>query len=339
MASTTQPHPPSPELIFDTLNAYQKTAALRGAIELDLFTAIGEGATTAADLAGKLKVPERGARILSDYLVVSGLLTKQGDRYGLTPDSATFLDRRSPACLCPVVTFLNSPMLTDNFQDLAAVVRKGGAAHTDEGTMAPEHPVWVEFARAMVPMMGMPSEFIAGLVGAEAGAKWKVLDIAAGHGIFGIAIARRNPNATIVGQDWRNVLEVALENARKAGVADRYETIAGSAFEADLGSGYDLVLLTNFLHHFDPDTCETLLRKVHAALKPGGRAVTLEFVPNPDRVSPPTAAAFALMMLGSTPSGDAYTFAEYDKMFRNAGFSSRQAHAMPGPETVIVSVK
>ncbi len=68
MASTTQPHPPSPELIFDTLNAYQKTAALRGAIELDLFTAIGEGATSAADLAGKLKVPERGARILSDYL-------------------------------------------------------------------------------------------------------------------------------------------------------------------------------------------------------------------------------------------------------------------------------
>ncbi len=270
---------------------------------------------------------------------MTGLLTKQGGRYGLTPDSATFLDRRSPACLCPVVTFLNSPMLTDNFLDVAAFVRKGGAAHTGEGTMAPEHPVWVEFARAMVPMMGMPSEFIAGLVGAESGAKWKVLDIAAGHGIFGIAIARRNPNATIVGQDWRNVLEVALENARKAGVADRYETISGSAFEADLGSGYDLVLLTNFLHHFDPDTCEALLRKVQAALKPGGRAVTLEFVPNPDRVSPPTAAAFALMMLGSTPSGDAYTFAEYDKMFRNAGFSSSLAHAMPGPETVIVSVK
>src|SRR2546427_266958 len=123
MASTTQSRPPSPELIFDTLNAYQKTAALRGAIELDLFTAIGEG------------------------------------------------------------------------------------------PMAPEHAIWVEFVRAMVAMMAMRAEFIAGVVGSESGAKWKVLDIAAGHGIFGITIARRNPNAIIVALDWPKVLEVATENA------------------------------------------------------------------------------------------------------------------------------
>src|SRR6185369_2508977 len=96
----------------------------------------------------------------------------------------------------------------------------------------------------------------------------------------------------------------------------RFETIPGSAFTADFGSGYDLVLLTNFLHHFDVPTNEALLRKVHAALKPGGRAVTLEFVPNEDRVSPPVAAEFSLMMLGNTPAGDAYTFSELDRMFR-----------------------
>src|SRR5262249_54029143 len=100
-----------------------------------------------------------------------------------------------------------------------------------------------------------------------------------------------------------------------------------------------LVLLTNFLHHFDQPTCESLLRKVYAALKPGGRAVTLEFVPNEDRVSPPGSATFAMIMLGSTHRGDAYTFSEYEKMFRNAGFSSSEAHSMPGPETVIVSKK
>ena len=310
---------------------------MRGAIELDLFTAIGEGAVTPAALAGKLKVTERGARILCDYLTVAGLLSKQGASYGLTPDSAMFLDRRSPACLMSAVTFLNSPMLTDNFRDIAAIVRKGGAVLSDEGTMAPEHPVWVEFARAMVPMMAMPAGFIAELVGGSGPVK--VLDIAAGHGMFGIAIAKRNPAARIVALDWANVLEVAKENAQKAGVADRFETIAGSAFEADYGSGYDLVLLTNFLHHFDPPTCEKLLRKVHAALKPGGKAVTLEFVPNEDRVSPPAAAAFSLMMLGSTAAGDAYTFSEFDRMFRNAGFSSSQIHALPGPEKVIVSQK
>lgn len=339
MATTTQPHPPSPELIFDTLNAYQKTAALRGAIDLDLFTAIGEGASTAADLARKLKVSERGARILCDYLVINGLLTKQGNRYGLTPDSATFLDRRSPAYMGTVVQFLNTPALMDNFRDVAASVRQGGAVASEKGMVADENPAWVDFARAMVPMMMMPAEFIAGLVGADAGPSWKVLDIAAGHGMFGIVIARRNPNARVVALDWASVLEVAKENAQKEGVAGRYETIPGSAFEADFGRGYDLVLLTNFLHHFDVPTCEGLLRKVHASLKPGGKAITLEFVPNPDRVSPPAPASFSLMMLGSTPSGDAYTFSELESMFRNAGFSGSQAHAMPGPQTVIVSPK
>jgi SAM-dependent methyltransferase len=334
MATTPQTHQPSPELIFDTLNAYQRTAALRGAIELDLFTAIGEGVATAADLAGKLKVSERGARILCDYLVVIGLLAKQGGRYGLTPDSAVFLDRRSPAGIGSAATFLNSPALTDNFRDIAAIVRKGGTVLSAEGTMAPDDPMWVEFAHAMAPMMAMPAEFIADLVGAGSG---KVLDIAAGHGLFGIAIARRNPKARIVALDWQAVLEVAKENARKAGVANRYETLPGSAFDVDYGSGYDVVLLTNFLHHFDPPTCEKLLRKVCAALNPGGTAVTLEFVPNEDRVSPPAAAAFSLMMLGSTVSGDAYTFSELETMFRDAGFSGSQAHALPGPQTVIVS--
>src|SRR5262249_15831566 len=153
----------------------------------------------------------------------------------------------------------------DHLRDLAAVVRKGGTVMGPEGTVAPDNPMWVEFARAMVPMMAMPAEFIAGVIGADAGANWKVLDIAAGHGIFGITIARRNRNARIAALDWAKVLEVAKENAQKTGVADRYETIVGNAFEVDFGSGYHVVLLTNFLHHFDPPTCEKLLRKVHAA--------------------------------------------------------------------------
>jgi 2-polyprenyl-3-methyl-5-hydroxy-6-metoxy-1,4-benzoquinol methylase len=179
---------------------------------------------------------------------------------------------------------------------------------------------------------------MAGLVGAAKGKKWKVLDIAAGHGLFGIAIAKHNPNAEIVAVDWPSVLAVAQENARAAGVAARYRTRPGSAFEVDFGSDYDLVLLTNFLHHFDAPTCEKFLRKVHAALAAGGRAVTLEFIPNEDRVSPPVAAKFSLIMLSSTPSGDAYTFSEYERMFRNAGFQSSELHALPPtPSRVVLS--
>jgi cyclopropane fatty-acyl-phospholipid synthase-like methyltransferase len=158
--------------------------------------------------------------------------------------------------------------------------------------------------------------------------------------MYGITIATYNPAAQIYALDWPRVLEVAKDHARAAGVESRYHILPGSAFEVEFGSGYDLVLLTGFLHHFDPASIETLLRKVHRALAPGGRAVTVEFIPNDDRVTPPLAAAFSMVMLGVTRGGDAYTYAEYDRMFRNAGFSVNELrHAPMGPQSLILSRK
>ncbi|HEX5735511.1 MAG TPA: class I SAM-dependent methyltransferase [Blastocatellia bacterium] len=329
MSSQAGTQQPSPIHFFETINAHQRTAALKAAIELDIFTAIGEGADTARALADRTQASERGVRILCDYLVVISFLTKSEGRYGLTIDTATFLDRRSPACLASTAKFLTTPTLMDAFKDLTSVIKTGRTLISEEGTMEPEHPVWVEFARAMAPMIALPAELIAQKLNAAAGENWKVLDIAAGHGLFGITIARHNPNAEIVAVDWANVLEVAKENAEAAGVADRYSTIPGSAFDVDYGEGYDLALITNFLHHFDQETCEKVLRRIHAALKPGGRAATLDFIPNEDRVTPPPAASFAMTMLGTTAAGDAYTLAEYERMFSNAGFSSTAMHELP----------
>ncbi|MGB7176467.1 MAG: class I SAM-dependent methyltransferase, partial [Xanthobacteraceae bacterium] len=152
--------------------------------------------------------------------------------------------------------------------------------------------------------------------------------------------ARHNPNAEIVAGDWQNVLAVASDNATKAGIGNRYRTFEGSAFEVEFGEGYDFVMLTNFLHHFNPETNQSLLRKVHRALQPGGRAVTLEFVPDNDRLTPPMAAEFSLIMLASTPEGDAYTFPELEQMFSNAGFHSAHLHEIPPSiERVVISSK
>jgi 2-polyprenyl-3-methyl-5-hydroxy-6-metoxy-1,4-benzoquinol methylase len=165
----------------------------------------------------------------------------------------------------------------------------------------------------------------------------RVLDIAAGHGLFGIEIAKQNPQAHVTGLDWANVLKVAVANAQKLGVADRYDMLPGSAFEVDYGGPFDVVLLTNFLHHFDQPTCVGLLKKVHASLKPGGRAATLEFVPNEDRVSPPMPAAFAMTMLTTTAAGDAYTLSELTEMYREAGFENINGHPIPmSPHTIVI---
>jgi len=338
MATPTGANRPSPEHIFNVLNAYQQSAALKAGIELDVFTAIGEGANTSATLAAKTGAAERGVRILCDYLTIHGFLTKDSGRYALSPESAVFLDRRSPACLAPMAGFLGNDIHKRNFTALAQAVRKGGTAGDHGDNTKSNDELWINFARSMAPLTKPSAEFIAGLTGAAAGKPCKVLDIAAGHGMYGITVARHNPHAQIVAADWPPVLEVAQENAKKFGVADRYTTRPGSAFETDLGTDYDFVLLTNIFHHFDMPTCEKLMRRVHAALKPGGKALTLEFVPNEDRVTPPTTAAFSLVMLAGTDAGDAYTFSQYEKMFSNAGFLKTSLHPVPEmPQQVLVS--
>lgn len=321
MASRSVEAQPSPELFFKTALAYMQSAGLKAAIDLDLFTAIGKQPADAATIASRCGASERGVRALCNSLVISGFLTKEDRSYALAPDSAVFLDRQSPAFIGSAVNFLNSPILLQAFERLTEAVRQGGTAIPEQGTLKPEHPIWEKFARDMAGLAAMTAELVARLLDAGAGDGWKVLDIAAGHGLYGIAVARHNPNARVVALDWPNVLKVAQEHAEAAGVADRYATIPGSAFDVDFGSGYDIALVTGFLHHFDVRTCEKLLLKVHRALRPGGRAVAVEFVPNDDRVSPPMPANFSLMMLANTPGGDAYTFQELAGMFRTAGFA------------------
>ncbi len=335
----TQTSSPSPQLFFETAFAIQRTEAIKAAIDLEIFTAIKEKNDTPSLLAKRCQASERGMRMLADYLVMLGFLTKTGNAYHLTQDSELFLVNTSPTYVGGTLEFILAPPMYDGFRQLTTAIRKGGTALDDKGTTADNHPEWVTFARAMVPMMIGPAKWIADHLGSKPGPVKKVLDIAAGHGVFGVEIAKRFPDAEIVAVDWANVLTVAQENANAASLGNRYRTIPGSAFDVNYGKGYDIALLTNILHHFDPPTCEALLRKVHDSLNPTGRVVTLEFVPNDDRISP-ASADFALIMLATTPAGDAFTFKELDMMFRNAGFGKSEIHAVPkSKEHVIITQK
>ncbi len=328
--SPPAPPAPSPDPFLATMTAYQRSAALKGALDLDLFSVIGAGAASAPALAERCAASPRGTRILCDYLTAAGFLQKNGDTYALTPDSAVFLDRTSPGCVAAAAQFLYAPELREAFGDVARAVRDGGTALAGGGTVSPEHPVWVRFARGMAPLMRLPARAVVELVEIDAAAPLRVLDVAAGHGMFGLEFAIAYPRAEVTAMDWPAVLEVARENARAAGVDGRFRRLPGSVVDTPLGGPYDLVLLANFLHHFDAATCERFLVLVGRALAPGGRVVTVEFVPDEGRVTPPHAAMFGLVMLCTTPAGDAYTFAELEAMFRRAGFS-RSVLRVPGP--------
>ena len=322
--------------VFDIAWAYQKTAALVAAVRLDVFSTIGSKTISTKDLASQLGASERGLRILCDYLTVLGLLNKKDSRYSLTPVARMFLDGSSPYARGEVVDFVAAPeMIELLFRDPESYVRNGGS--TGLGNISPNHPVWVRYARAMVPFAAANAKRVAAHVAAFPDPPYTVLDIAAGHGLYGIEVAKTVPEALVTAVDWMPVLNIAKVNAEAAGLADRYRTVAGNALDLDWGSDYDLILLPNILHHFDFDTCVSLLRKVKLSMSTNGQTLGVEFVPNDDRISPPIPAMFAFWMLATTPGGDAYTVRELDEMARNAGFRGAIAHPLaPAPESLII---
>lgn len=328
----------SPAAIVDNAFAFQRTFALKAAVDCDLFTAIGEGHTTVEAIAKARKISEKGARVLCDYLTTIDLLSKDGDAYALAADTAMFLDARSPAYIGSALQFLASPQMVELTSHATDAVRSGTIGNP--GTMAADYDVWPIFAEAMGSFMALPSVLTAQLAGFETGADIKVLDVAAGHGEFGFALARRFSNAWIVAVDWPAVLHVTEKRAKEAGLGERVMTMPGDAFQIEFGRDYDLVLLPNFLHHFNEEKNVSFLRKMAVALKPGGQVIVVEFVPNEDRVSPPMPARFAFTMLSTTEHGDAYTLAEHTRMLEAAGFVVDECRPLlPTPLTAISARK
>lgn len=332
---------PDPQPIWQVMTGFQLSAAFKTAVEVELFTKIAEGHSTAREIAAACGASEKGIRVLADAFTVMGFLTKRETTYALSDMAAVFLDKNSSAYIGGAVDFIMSDGQIRGYKDLTNAVRHGGSQVIGEASMDPESAMWVTFAEAMMPMMVPAALRIAENLGFETEDKLRVLDIAAGHGAFGITVAQQYPNADIYAVDWTNVLSVAASNAKRMGVSDRHHLIPGDAFEVDFGpEKYDVVLVTNFLHHFDVSTCTKFMKKVYASLNDGGKAITLEFIPNEDRVSPPAEALFALVMLAATPAGDAYTFSELSRICREAGFKENIHLPMPPmPQHLIISTK
>ena len=290
--------------VYDAMQAYQKTAALTAAVKLDIVTLIGGGAATSDALAEKTAASSRGMRILCDFLTVMGLLSKQDGAYSATEPAQE----------------ISRSLLTGVDRRLDRILRR-----PRNGAPRARRPGFLRetrrFGRACAPG-SRPSDLAPLRQGRDSDCTRRsqarrrlsrcsgprpltVLDVAAGHGFYGIELAKAFPEAVVTAVDWPSVLELASANARDAGVGERFRVVAGNAFEVDWGDDFDLVILANFLHYFSPEECATILRKVKSSLSPRGRACAVDFVPDEDRVSPPMQAMFAFLMLATTPGGDA----------------------------------
>ncbi|MGA8011956.1 MAG: methyltransferase [Candidatus Acidiferrales bacterium] len=166
-----------------------------------------------------------------------------------------------------------------------------------------------------------------------------VLDIGAGSGVWGIALAQASPQVRVTAVDLPGVLPVTRKIAQQFGVAGQFTCAGKDIFQDDLGSGYSVATLGHILHMASPDRNRFLLKNIFRALAPGGTLVIGEFIVNEDRTGPVEPLAFAVNMLVHTEQGNAYTLGEIRSWLQEAGFVNVRTLAAPAPSPLILADK
>jgi len=326
--NTTAALDPTP--ILEMLQANQVTAAVKTSIDLGVFAALADAPKTADALAEAIGCPPASTTVLLDAISVLGLVERRGSTYDLSALSRGFLVPGGPTYLGDVANIFADPMLWNAFGTLTEAVRAGGTV-LEQHAETDSHPFWETFARSSAPLAfpaaGMLSELLRADL--EALPKVRVLDVAAGSGIYGHTLLRL-PKAEVTFCDWPNVLPETKAWGERLGVdTSRARYLPGSVFEADLGGPYDVVIASHLYHHFDRATSQSLTNRLASVLAPGGRLCVHDFVAGPG-LENPAATMFSLAMLVWTRSGKAYAHADYEAWMLEAGLSRPSAHAAPG---------
>jgi C-methyltransferase len=324
-----------PMQIMQLLQGVQASGVLTAGFELGVFDPLASGPKTAAQVGERLGTPPRSTGILLDALSVLGVLNKQGSgpaaQFSLVPSMAEFVVRDRPTYMGGLTKIFSNPLFAEAIPKLAEAVRRDGTVMTEHAE-TPQHKFWEDFAEGSAAMAVPSSMALDGVVGSwiDGRPKTRVLDIAAGSGIYGFQLAR-HPNVELTSLDWPNVLPRTQEWAKRLGVDQkRWRTIGGDLFTVEYGGPYDLIMLSHVYHHFDDATCAKLTKKVAAALAPGGKVAIHDFLTDGDN---PGARMFSIVMLMWTRKGQAFGSADYRRWLEGAGLSAPTLHASAGMPT------
>jgi predicted O-methyltransferase YrrM len=320
-----------PEDLNAMIRGFQESRVLLTAIELDIFSAVGDGAPAEA-VAQRLGTDPRATESLLNALVALELLEKRDGIFTNTPVSARFLaaggSDDSRAALMHVVH------LWPRWSTLTDCVRRGTSVTWEEMTERGDD--WTNaFIAAMHKNAALRGQMVVRSVGAE-GIR-RMLDVGGGSGAYAIAFARAKDNLQADIFDLPTVVPLAQKYVEEAGLQERVRPRIGDIRDDSYGSGYDLVFISAICHMLTPEENVAMLGKAFAALAPGGRTVIQDFILNPDKAGPRTAALFALNMLVGTRGGSSYSEEEYTRWLREVGFDDVHRIALPGPTDLIVA--
>ncbi|MGD8328261.1 MAG: methyltransferase, partial [Acidobacteriota bacterium] len=294
----------------------QASRPLLTALELDVFTAVGDGAT-AEEVAARVGADARATAMLLNALVALEALAKEGEMFRNLPELAPYLVAGAEQYQRPEL--LHSANLWHSWTTLTDAVRAGGAVKELKVGSTAHDAKWTgHFIAAMERHARGNAQHVVEAVGVR-GVR-RMLDIGGGSGGFSIAFARAAPELRAEILDTEAVVPLTERYIAEAGLSDRVTAYAGDLKRDDLGSGYDLVLLSSICHMLSVAENRDLLRRCRQATAPGGRLVISDLIIDEDRTSPPRAALFALNMLVGTKGGSTYTESEYTEWMREAGY-------------------
>ena len=329
----------TPERLMQFGFAYAPPLIITAAVSNKVFDSLESGSKTVDQISKETGASARGLRMLMNALVGLELLKKdRHQKYSLTPESAAFLVSNKPGALAGFFR-LNVTQLVSKWLQLGDVVRTGRPAQAvnqeGEGT-----EFFSGLVENIIPMSYATAQTLADhLKLAKAKNEVRVLDLAAGSGIWGIVLAQASARVRVTAVDWAGMIPTTKRITQKFGVGARFKFIEGDLLEADFGSGYDIATLGHILHSEGEERSRQLLKKTFRALKSGGTIAIAEWLVNDERTQPLPPLMFAVQMLVNTEKGDTFSFNEIKSWLDEAGFKKVRKLEAPGPSPLILARK
>lgn len=330
----------NPELVHRIMYSFAPSRVLFAGVRLSVFSHMASGKNTPDEIARAAKSSPRGIRMLLDALVACQLVTKKNSRepqYRLTPLAAKFLVRESPDYMGSMI---EQDKMWDSWEHLPDSIRTGKPVHRVGDQKFGAH-FFPNLVRSLHVISREPARRAARVLGAGVSHKGlRVLDIACGSGVWGITIAEADRQARVTAQDFPAILKETRKYVRRHALQDRYEYLPGDLKAVAFGAErYDVAVLGHILHIEGERSSRQLFRTLHRALRPGGRIVIAEIIPNDQRTGPPFPVFFALNMLLNSEVGDTYTIAEYRNWLTEAGFTRIKTVDIGAHSPLIVASK
>ncbi len=331
--------PVTPERILQLAWGYAPPLILEAAIRHRVFDELDHGSKSLHEISAATGASERGLAPILDVLVGLDFLAKDpSGYYSLMPESAAFLVSTKPSFQGGIIRHTSEHLLPKwlALNEVVATGRPGVAVNQQlEGS-----GFFEKFVNDIFPMSYPAAETLARHLGlASAPVPSRVLDLAAGSGVWGIALAQSAPQVRVTAVDWPGVIPVTRKNAERFGLADRFTFVEGDLHDADFGNGHHVATLGHILHSEGVERSKTLLAKTFSALSSGGTIAIAEFLVNPDRKGPLRGLIFAVNMLVNTDAGGTYSFEEISEWLSDAGFVNARTLDAPGPSPLILATK